>query len=230
MLQSNRKGDSTPMATEAQVIANRANAQLSTGPATQTGKQAVSLNNLQHGLAGAFHLLPWEKTEEFEALRLGFREEHNPETTTEQVLVSRLAEHEWLRRRATYLQSLCTNGDGLVEDSKQFALYLRYQTTHQRAFHKCLNDLLKLRAERRKQQIGFESQQQKQDRATRQTELAQARIRLANAADVELDTEIRSIIEARLPGHEAIPFDKLKPVLAVALEQAFGTNPISKAA
>lgn len=68
--------------------------------------------------------------------------------------------------------------------------------------------------------------------AARQAELAQARIRLANAkaADVELDTDIRSIIEARLPGHEAIPFDKLKPVLAVALEQVFGTNPIKKAA
>ena len=51
-------------------------------------------------------------------------------------------------------------------------------------------------------------------------EAHEARIRLANAkaADVELDTEIRSTIEARLPGQVEIPFDRLKTVLTLALE------------
>jgi hypothetical protein len=49
------------------------------------------------------------------------------------------------------------------DDQKQLALYLRYQTTNERAFHKCLNDLLKLRAERHKQEIGFESQERKRN-------------------------------------------------------------------
>jgi hypothetical protein len=44
-----------------------------------------------------------------------------------------------------------------------FSLYLRYQTTHTRAFHKCLNDLVKLRAERRKTENGFEAQTRKQE-------------------------------------------------------------------
>ena len=44
-----------------------------------------------------------------------------------------------------------------------FSLYLRYQTTHTRAFHKSLNDLLKLRAETRKQQNGFEAQARRQE-------------------------------------------------------------------
>jgi hypothetical protein len=35
----------------------------------------------------------------------------------------------------------------LLKEERQFARYLRYQTTHQRAFHKCLSELLKLRAE-----------------------------------------------------------------------------------
>ncbi len=52
-------------------------------------------------------------------------------------------------------------------DEKQLALYIRYQTTHDRAFHKCLNQLLKLRAEKRKAEIGFESQQQKKADQTR---------------------------------------------------------------
>ena len=42
--------------------------------------------------------------------------------------------------------------------TEHFALYLRYQTTHERAFYKALTELQKLRAERKKEQIGFESQ------------------------------------------------------------------------
>ena len=49
---------------------------------------------------------------------------------------------------------------GQIIDERKLALYLRYQTTHERAFHKALNDLLKLRAEKRKQEIGFERQEQ----------------------------------------------------------------------
>ncbi|MBV8552677.1 MAG: hypothetical protein JOY54_15375 [Acidobacteriaceae bacterium] len=175
--------------------------------------------------SGSFHLLRWENREEFEALQTGLRNEYQPNGMTEQILVNRMAQHEWLRQRAVHLQGLCFNAEGTVEDDKQFALYLRYQATHERAFHKCLSDLLKLRAERRKEQIGSESQEQKKD-------LQDARVRLANAraAHLELDTDIRSTIEARLPGHEAIPFNELKPVLSLALEEVFGTRGVKKAA
>jgi len=207
------------MATEAQITANRANAQLSTGPKTEAGKEAIAFNNLRHGLTGAFHLLPWENAEEFDSLKLALHAEHRPATATEQILVERMAQHEWLRQRALHLQNLCFNSDGLIDETKQFSLYLRYQTTHERAFHKCLNDLLKLRAEKRKEQIGFESQNEKK-------ELQEARTRLANAkaAHLELDTDIRSTVEARLPGHAAIPFSDLKDVLSLAIEEVFGTK------
>jgi hypothetical protein len=66
-----------------------------------------------------------------------------------------MAQHHWLRDRAGLLQSNCFQDEGSI-DEKRLALYLRYQTTHERAFHKCLNDLLKLRAEKRKNEIGFE--------------------------------------------------------------------------
>ena len=140
-----------------------------------------------------------------------------------------MAQHEWLRQRALHLQNLCFNAEGIVDEAKQFSLYLRYQTTHERAFHKCLRDLLKLtksrlRAEKRKQEIGFESQEQKR-------ELHEARTRLANAkaTHLELDTDVCSTIEARIPGHSAVPFNDLKPVLSLALEEVFGTK-LKKAA
>jgi hypothetical protein len=51
-----------------------------------------------------------------------------------------------------------------------FSLYLRYQTTHTRAFHKSLNDLVELRAETRKQQNGFEAQTRKEEELRLKTE------------------------------------------------------------
>jgi hypothetical protein len=50
------------------------------------------------------------------------------------------------------------------------ALCLRYQSTHERGFHKCLNALLKLRAEKRKAEIGFESQKHKNEEQARKQE------------------------------------------------------------
>jgi hypothetical protein len=45
----------------------------------------------------------------------------------------------------------------LAVDDQKLSLYLRYQTTHQRAFHRCLNDLLKLQKQRKSEDRGFES-------------------------------------------------------------------------
>ena len=70
-----------------------------------------------------------------------------------------MAQSHWLTQRAQRLQDSCMDPDtGAITDDKKFSLYLRYQTTHTRAFHKCFNDLLKLRAEKRKAELGCEAQ------------------------------------------------------------------------
>jgi hypothetical protein len=153
------------MSTESQIEANRENAKLSTGPKSEAGKAAAALNNTRHGLAGAFRVLPSESQSEFDELLAILRDEHQPATFTETTLVEGMAQHHWLRQRALNLESSCYDpATGQITDPKQLALLLRYQTTHERAFHKALNDLLKLRAARQKEQIGFESQQRKQER------------------------------------------------------------------
>jgi hypothetical protein len=150
--------------TEFQIQANRENAKLSCGPKTEMGKAVSALNNTRHGLTGAFRVLSGESQPEFDALLAAFREEHQPETLTETTLVEAMAQHHWLRRRALNLESACYDAEtSAIIDPKQLALSLRYQTTHERAFHKALNDLLKLRAAKRKEQIGFESHQRKQE-------------------------------------------------------------------
>lgn len=152
------------MSTAAQVNANRQNAQLSSGPKSDRGKANSALNNFRHGFTGAFCILDWEDKEEYDQLYGSLLNEHQPAEITEQVLVQTMAQSYWLRQRALNLQQMCFSAEiPMCEDNmqKQLALYLRYQTTHDRAFTKALDQLLKLRAAKTKQEIGFESQERK---------------------------------------------------------------------
>jgi hypothetical protein len=202
------------LSTPTQIAANKANAQNSTGPKTETGKSVSSLNNFRHGFAGNFKVLPTENQDEFDLLLSELADEHQPATTSEKLLVEKMAQHYWLSRRALTLQDTALTS-GL---EKHLALYLRYQTTHDRAFHKCLGDLLKLRTEKRKQDIGFESQKQKEAERVRKQEMHETRIRAINAKtdEREVDNDIRQTIEAPLPGNVRLPFDTLKDVFRIA--------------
>ncbi len=152
------------MSTQAQVTANQTNAQKSTGPKTEQGKAIASQNNFRFGFTGTFRVLAWENEVEFQILLDTLHAEHQPSTPTETVLVDKMAQSLWLSKRAVLLQDLTMDiAAPLCENPKQLALYLRYQATHDRAFRNALTDLLKLRAETRKQQIGFESQQRHQN-------------------------------------------------------------------
>jgi hypothetical protein len=147
----------------ARLAANKANAMLSRGPLSPATKAISAQNHTVHGLArhqeGNFKLLTSESAANFEALQKALVAEHQPLTETESILVNRMAESHWLENRAQRLQDTCMDSDtGAVTDEKKFSLYMRYKNTHTRAFHKCLNDLLKLRAEKRKAELGVEAQ------------------------------------------------------------------------
>ena len=202
------------MSTPAQIAANQTNARLSTGPSTEAGKAVSCLNRLRHGLTGHFRVLPSEDESRYVTLLQDLRQEHQPATLTEEMLVEKMAQHYWIGQRAQ------TWADRYLEagDEKQFALYLRYQTTHERALHKALNDLLKFRKEKRQAEIGFESQRRKQEQQaageSRQQELHEARIRSLNAksSHAELETELKSYIQAPLPGNQPIPYELMRDI------------------
>jgi hypothetical protein len=164
------------MSTEAQIAANQQNAQHSTGPKSAEGKQKICFNAFRHGLTGTFRLLEDEAQEAFDQLRAGLLAEHQPQTPTEILLVESMAQHYWLMQRAIRLQTLSFDLEA-GEAEMNLALFLRYQTTHERAFYKALNTLVKLRAEKRKAEIGFVSQEMKLSRAREQTETKQNRAR-----------------------------------------------------
>jgi hypothetical protein len=150
------------MSTPAQVQANRANSQKSTGPTSGPGRKTSSRNSSTFGISktgGLFFFLPLEREEDFVALEYKFISEHKPQTITESVIVRRMVESEWLRNRALCLQMRCYDSEtGMIGDEKQFALLLRYESMHERAFYKAVNELQKLRKEKRKEEIGFVSQ------------------------------------------------------------------------
>jgi len=153
------------MSTSAQIAANQQNAKRSSGPRSEEGKAISALNNFRHGFTGAFSILEWEDADQYDLLYGGLLDDHRPSNTTEHLLVKTMAQSYWLRQRALNLQEMCFNRETPMCDidrEKQLALYLRYQTTHDRAFSKALDQFQKLRAEKRKEEIGFESQQQKQ--------------------------------------------------------------------
>ena len=135
---------------------NRRNAQHSTGPRTVDGKLASSRNSTKHGLTGGKIIIAGEDPAAFDALLAAFFAEHQPATLTEELLVQEMAQSHWLGQRAIRLQNDCFSAEGV--DTKRLALFLRYQTTHQRAFHKALAVLLALKKARRQEEIGFVSQ------------------------------------------------------------------------
>lgn len=194
------------MSTPAQVAANQANSQRSTGPRTPEGQAAAAQNNFRHGLTGPFLLLPWEEREEFDSLEQDLFAEHQPATATERILVREMAESHWLRRRAIVLQNQClAEHDAADGEPRQLALYLRYQSTHSRAFYKALGELQRLREQKRKAEIGFVSQQRKEaerELAARHREAQETRRAAAENRAQELHQARVWLTEAQAQRHD----------------------------
>jgi hypothetical protein len=159
-----------PEISQVQLAANRANAQLSSGPVSIEGKAISSRNHTSHGLASDtaegdhFQVLGNENQAAYDKDLADFRKEWKPTTATENDLVNRMVTHRWLRRRALRLQeSLFDHATGTLTDTKRFDLYRRYETQHERSFNKVLADLQRLRSFQIRQQNGFESQRRKNE-------------------------------------------------------------------
>src|SRR3954447_8491218 len=83
------------MSSDAQIHANQANAQLSTGPTTSEGKAKSSLNAVKTGLTGRTVLLSSEDAAAYQAHVERFREELQPVGEREAQLVQSLADTQW---------------------------------------------------------------------------------------------------------------------------------------
>ncbi len=110
----------------------------STGPRTPAGLARASQNARTHGLSSltsVFVLLPGEDPKEWIQLVDDLNNEFQPASRTERILVTDMAQSHWLTQRAVNLQT------SHIDDPKALALYLRYQTTHHRAYYRALKQL-----------------------------------------------------------------------------------------
>jgi len=92
------------MSTEAQLLANRRNAQKSTGPRTSEGKSAVSQNAIKHGLT-ASQIIFSENQPEFELYRDRMLGELIPATPMESMLAERIVGLSWRLKRVGRIQN-----------------------------------------------------------------------------------------------------------------------------
>ena len=150
------------MASQAQIDANRANAQKSTGPKTPEGKARSSKNHLSHGFTSQDVVMADENREAFESLLDALIEQFQPANITEQILVEKMAQNQWLTLRAlrcqakySYHTDLFNNG---LNPKKALSVFIRYHGAADRAFHKAHAELVKAQKQRQTAQIGFESQ------------------------------------------------------------------------
>ena len=158
------------MASEAQVRANAANAQQSTGPRTEDGKAAASMNALKHGLRTTAVLLPEEDAESLAALHEELRQDLRPNGPMEALLFDRIVSAAWRLRRAylvergvfervkgtydpadtqpTFTQQLRRKFQYACESADALGKLSRYENSIERGMHRSLVELRRLQASR----------------------------------------------------------------------------------
>jgi len=141
------------MATPAQIRANRANAQLSTGPRSEAGRQITRFNALKHGLAAKELVIPGEDPAALDALRADLIAEHQPAGPTEALLVEELAVCWWRLQRARKEETSMVRGVVAANkfyDSPIIVGALRYTIAAERAWNRALANLRTAQSDRRK--------------------------------------------------------------------------------
>src|SRR5215470_20125797 len=93
------------MTTEKQILANRQNAERSTGPRTESGKRRSRRNAVRHGLKAETIIDSLEDAADYSAFERAIKSDYSPQTAIEGQLVSRLASLLWRLRRAVIVES-----------------------------------------------------------------------------------------------------------------------------
>src|SRR5260370_25239889 len=84
---------------------NRENAQSSTGPRTEAGKQRSSLNALRHGLTGQTVVLPSDDFIAYQRHCKGLHDQYHPQNQMEVNLTQAVADLSCRRNRITAIET-----------------------------------------------------------------------------------------------------------------------------
>lgn len=132
-----------------QLLANRRNAQKSTGPKTPEGKRRSARNAIRHGLyAKDFLLATREQLRaegRFEEFARNLYETLGPRDASEAALVTRIVNAAWQMRRAIRFEVESTPAQCALPRDKDLVLILRHENRASREFHQALTALRRRR-------------------------------------------------------------------------------------
>ena len=143
---------------------NRANSQHSTGPRTETGKQRSSRNAITHGLTAETAVLPTEDPAAYQRHIQQFLDEYRPAGATETHLVHELANIAWRQNRIPLLEAEALSRAAnppteqgridfdIVDAHRLLANLGLHGHRLNRQFHKSLDQLRAIQAERRERE------------------------------------------------------------------------------
>ena len=134
------------MATPAQILANRQNAERSHGPVTAAGKTQVSKNASKFGLFSVANFVRPEEHDIFNNFESGYLAELAPATSLEQTLAREIIHAAWRLRRCANLE--VAPPESLTDeelDRLQISID-RARAAAQRTFHRSLKELRRLQS------------------------------------------------------------------------------------
>jgi len=136
------------MATQAQLEANRANAQKSTGPSTGPGSARSSQNACKHNLTGGPALAPGEDLELYQRHLEQIREDYGPGGSAGNFVVNKIADLMWRMQRLDRMEAeLLERSDNPFADEDETVLnklerLQRYRQMLERSYHRFRKDWL----------------------------------------------------------------------------------------
>jgi uncharacterized protein YecA (UPF0149 family) len=135
------------MATPAQILANRQNAERSTGPVTAEGKARVSHNATRLGLFSVANFVRPEEQDIFNKFESGYMSELSPVTLLEQTLAREIIQAAWRLRRCANLEVAPPESLTDEELDRLQTSIDRARAAAQRTFHRSLKELRRLQSE-----------------------------------------------------------------------------------
>lgn len=156
------------MSSRAQRRANKRNAQHSTGPRTNEGKQRSSQNALKHGLRSKHPVIPGEDPAEYQRKLDQLRADLRPHNALEEDLVEQIADASWRLKRLARMEAAVESyyidktakedentgkdghevmGEALVGYGRlnDLAILSRYEGQLSRRYHRAVKELRDLR-------------------------------------------------------------------------------------
>jgi hypothetical protein len=135
------------MSTAAQILANRQNAERSTGPVTAEGRARVSQNATKLGLFSVANFIRPEEQDIFTEFDSGYMAELSPATPLEQTLSREIVQAAWRLRRCAALEIVPPENMTDEELDRLQISIDRARAAAQRTFHRSLKELRRLQSE-----------------------------------------------------------------------------------